>query len=310
MPTSELTPLSESPAGTVACIAAFMRGFSIEATRPPADELAALRTVLPPETPVYLTAIPKLTAAELIVAAAGLRKLNLEPVPHLAARSFASRHALGELLSALAGQTRIRRALVIAGDRERAAGPFESALDIIESGLLQEHGIVEIGIAGYPEGHPRLSAEVLDRLLKAKIEAAEQTGLRVHIVTQFAFAPTTILNWLRRLRALGLEQPVRIGMAGPTGVARLLRYAQRCGVRASAQGLAQRAGLVKHLLGVNAPDRIVRPLAEACTKNRLGPVAAHFFSFGGAPATARWTAATAAGHIVRDRAEGFAVEPS
>jgi methylenetetrahydrofolate reductase (NADPH) len=80
-------------------------------------------------------------------------------------------------------------------------------------------------------------------------------------------------------------------------------------VRASAQGLTQRAGLVKHLLGVNAPDRVIRPVAEACADGRLGPVAAHFFSFGGAPATARWAAATAAGRIVLDRAEGFGVEP-
>jgi methylenetetrahydrofolate reductase (NADPH) len=309
MRASALKPLTEGPAQTTAQIAAFMRGFSIEATRPQADELAALKSVLLANTAAYLTAVPKLAPAELIAAAARLRALRFEPVPHLAARAFASRDALGDLLSRLAEEAGVRRALVIAGDRDRAEGPFTSAIDAIESGLLQRHGVVEIGIAGYPEGHPRLSPETLDRALKAKIDAAEQTGLRVHIVTQFAFDPAAILRWLHRLRALGLEQPVRIGMAGPTGLSTLLRYARRCGVRASAQGLTQRAGLVKHLLGVNAPDRVIRPVAEACADGRLGPVAAHFFSFGGAPATARWAAATAAGRIVLDRAEGFGVEP-
>jgi methylenetetrahydrofolate reductase (NADPH) len=89
----------------------------------------------------------------------------------------------------------------------------------------------------------------------------------------------------------------------------LLRYAQRCGVRASAQGLARQAGLFKHLFGVSAPDGIIRPLAEACAGGALGQVMAHFYSFGGAPATARWAAAVAAGRIVLDRAEGFGVEP-
>lgn len=309
MRASALKPLTEGPAETTAQITAFMRGFSIEATRPQADELAALTSVLPANTAVYLTAVPKLSPCELIAGAARLRALGFEPVPHLAVRALASRDALGDLLSRLAALAGVRRALVIAGDGDRAEGPFKAAIDAIESGLLQRHGIVEIGIAGYPEGHPRLSPETLDRALKAKIDAAEQTGLRVHIVTQFAFDPAAILRWLHRLRALGLEQPVRIGMAGPTGLSTLLRYARRCGVRASAQGLTQRAGLVKHLLGVNAPDRIIRPVAEACAGGRLGPVAAHFFSFGGAPATARWAAATAAGRIVLDRAEGFGVEP-
>jgi hypothetical protein len=38
-------------------------------------------------------------------------------------------------------------------------------------------------------------------------------------------------------------------------------------------------------------------------------VAAHFYSFGGVAATARWAAAAQAGHIALDRADGFRVEP-
>ena len=68
-------------------------------------------------------------------------------------------------------------------------------------------------------------------------------------------------------------------------------------------------GLVKHLIGVSAPDRIIRPPAETCADGRLGRVAAHFFSFGGAAATARWAAAVVGGRIVLDRSDGFGVEP-
>ena len=53
-------------------------------------------------------------------------------------------------------------------------------------------------------------------------EAAEQTGLAVTIVTQFCFDAPAIMNWIKRLRALGLEHPVRIGMAGPASFAALI----------------------------------------------------------------------------------------
>ena len=240
--------------------------------------------------------------------AAQLRALDFEPIPHLAVRNIPSADALDDSLARLCAEGGVRRLLVVGGDRDRPAGPYNSAIEVIESGLLQRHGIVEVGVAGYPGGHPRLSIETLDRALTAKIEAAEQTGLGVQIVTQFSFDPAAIVNWLIRLRALAIEQPVRIGMAGPTDLMTLLRYARRCGVRASAQGLMRRAGLVKHMLGASAPDGIVRPLAEACADGRLGRVAAHFFSFGGAAATARWATAAAAGGIVLDRADGFGVE--
>ena len=87
----------------------------------------------------------------------------------------------------------------------------------------------------------------------------------------------------------------------------LARYARRCGVAASAQGLTRQAGLLKHLVGTSAPDDIIRPLAE--TGGEFGKVAAHFFSFGGTGATARWAAAVAQGRITLDRADGFGVEP-
>src|SRR6516165_9784126 len=53
-------------------------------------------------------------------------------------------------------------------------------------------------------------------------------GLAVHIVTQFGFDAQAILQWIARLREFGVEHPVRIGLAGPTNLATLLRYAQRC----------------------------------------------------------------------------------
>jgi methylenetetrahydrofolate reductase (NADPH) len=286
-----------------------MRGYSIEGARLDAAGLHTLKSALPAGTQVYLTAVPGRPATDRIDAATGLRALGFEPVPHIAVRDAASRQALGDLLARLVAEARVRKLLIVGGDRTHPQGPFGGAIELIESGLLQRHGIAEIAVAGYPEGHSRLPRDLLERALMAKLEAADQTGLPATIVTQFGFDPAAILAWLQRLRALGVEHPVRIGMAGPTDLSTLLRYARRCGVRASAPGLARGAGLIKHLLGASAPDRIIRPLAEAQAEGQLGRIAAHFYSFGRAAATARWTSAVAAGRLLLDRADGFGVEP-
>jgi methylenetetrahydrofolate reductase (NADPH) len=112
---------------------------------------------------------------------------------------------------------------------------------------------------------------------------------------------------VRALRDHGIDHPVRIGLAGPTSLTTLMRYAKRCGVRASTRSLARNAGLIKHLLGAAAPDAIIRALIEQNRDGALGDIAPHLFSFGGIGATARWAAAAAAGRITLDR-DGFGVE--
>jgi len=291
----------------VAAIANFTCGFSLEATHPSADDIAQLADIAPAGTRVYVSAVPTRPTEEAIVAAVRLRKAGFEPVPHLAVRNFASAHDLDEFLARASGEAEVRRALVIAGDRDHPAGQFRSSIEVIDSGALRRHGFTEIGIAGYPDGHPRISQQDLDRALADKVRAADTTGMAVHIVTQFGFDGASMLKWIARLRNFGIEHPVRIGLAGPTNLATLLRYAQRCGVRASAQGLARQAGLVRQLFAMSAPDALLRVLAEA--RADLGDVAPHFFSFGGLARTARWAQAVAERRIAIEGGEGFRVEP-
>jgi methylenetetrahydrofolate reductase (NADPH) len=300
---------TDAASETVASIAAFMRLGSLEATRPAAQDIDALKAAVPPGTHIYLSAVPTRPQEDVVEQAARVQAAGLEPVPHLAVRNFASTEALARFLDRLTGEAGVRRLLVIAGDRAEPAGPFHGALEAIDSGLISRRGIVEIGISGYPDGHPRIADHELDRLLTAKLQAAEQTGLKVNIVTQFCLETAPILGWLRRLRDHGIDLPVRIGLAGPTSLTALMRYARRCGVRASTQGLTRNAGLIKHLLGAAAPDAIIRALIDANRDGELGDIAPHLFSFGGIGATARWAAAAAAGRITLDR-EGFAVEAS
>ena len=293
----------------VGAIADFMAGFSLEATRPSPEEVAALAGIAPAGTNIYVSAVPKRPIDEAIEAAVRLRKAGFELVPHLAARGFATARALDDFLARMSSEAGVVRLLVIGGDHDEPAGDFRSALEVIDGGALQRHGIREIGIAGYPNGHPRLLQQDLDRALAHKIRAAESTGLAAHIVSQFCFDAQAILQWIARLRDFGLEHPVRIGLAGPTSLATLLRYAKRCGVRASAQSLARQTGLARQLFAMSAPDALVRALAQARADRHLGEIAPHFFSFGGLARTARWAEAVAHRHIVFEAEEGFRVEP-
>src|ERR1700686_344709 len=298
-----MAALAPVPAATLPAavqrIAAFMADFSVEATRPSDADIAAL-AVLPHGTRVYVSAVPHRPAEKPIPAAPRLRAAGLEPVPHVAVRNFGSVDALDDFLARLNGEAEVRRVLVIAGDRGEH-GPFRCAADAIDSGLFRRRGIRALGIAGYPEGHPKIGNDELFRALAEKITAAEATGLTVEIVTQFCFDARAILDYVARLRAFGFEQPLRIGLVGPTSLSALLRYAGRCGVRASAQALARRSGMLRQVFALTVPDDLIRALAEAAPLR----VSAHFFSFGGLPATARWAQAVADGRIALQEAGGF-----
>jgi methylenetetrahydrofolate reductase (NADPH) len=311
IPTAAALPTTSLPhadaAQAVHRIGDFLRGYSLEATRPKASDIEALKASTPAGTRIYLSAVAGKPVDEVVSHAKAVRAAGYDPAPHLAARKFASPVALSGLLAKLNGEANVRHVLVIAGDSDAAAGPFASSIEVIESGLLQRHGITGIGIAGHPDGHPRIPAETLQLSLSAKIEAAQQSGLTAEIVTQFCFDPQTIIRWVGRLRDHGIENPVRVGMAGPASVTTLMRYSARCGVKASAAGAARQAGLLKHLFGGSALDAIVRALAETGSNGRLGDIAAHFFSFGGVDTTARWAAAAGAGRIALDSQDGFAM---
>src|SRR5262245_19433875 len=266
----------------------FTQNFSIEATRPGAAEIATLAEILPPATLVYFSAVPTFGPTEPATAAAALRKSGLEPVIHIAARRMRTVADLQDLLSRLRDEADVRKLLVIGGDVD-TPGPFADALSVIQKGGLREIGIEEIGIGAYPEGHPRIPHERLSASLDEKIAATRAQGLRVHLVSQFSFSGAQIVAWLRQLRADGITLPVKVGMAGPTSMPALLRYAKRCGVNASLRGLA--SGVAAGLIGYVGPDRILEALKSA--QGDIGDAHPHFFSFGGAVDTARYASAAA-----------------
>jgi methylenetetrahydrofolate reductase (NADPH) len=263
----------------------FASRFSIEATRPRPAEVDAVADLLGGEHRLYLSAVPTQSYEEHAATAAHVRRAGFEPVVHVTARRLASAAELNDFLSRLRDEADVRTVLVLAGDTEQR-GPYRDALALIRSGALQRAGIAEIGISGYPEGHSVIPADVIERALHDKVAAAREAGLRLHIVSQFSFDPPAIVSWLRKLRAAGITAPIHVGMAGPTGVPALLRYARRCGVNASMRGLL--SGAAAGLLGNVGPDRIIDALAAA---DDIRAIAPHYYSFGGLIETARYALA-------------------
>ncbi len=258
----------------------FASRFSLEATKPSEREIAALAAIVPRDTEVYLSMVPGQDLAHHADVAAWVRQSGLEPVPHLPARRIESEAALRNFLARARDTADVRRALIVAGDVE-PKGPFTDALTLIRSGLLQQHGITEIGIAGYPEGHPKIAGNKIASALRDKIAEAEKTGLTLHIASQFSFAPDRVVAWIKGLRGQGIALPIKVGMAGPTSITALLRYAKRCGVSASLTGLMSGAAL--SLIGNLGPERIIGALDA---EPDLGDIQAHYFSFGGVIDTA------------------------
>jgi len=277
-----------------------MRGVSLEATFPKRAELDATRQVLPSGTPLYLRLPLSRTAVELGSLAPQVRMAGFEPVPHIAARALRSRDEADDLLARLNGEAGVTRALVIAGDAEQPAGPFADALSLIESGLFECNGFTAIGIAGYPDGHPRIANVALASALTKKVDAIYSRGLSAEIISQFCFDGERSIAWLRQLRYLRVDVPVKLGVAGPASLRALLRYALTCGVRTLAKGTRNIPAV--QLLTESSPDRMLTTLSQI-TALRITSVSVHVFSFGGLQKTARWAAAAAAGNVTADSLE-------
>jgi methylenetetrahydrofolate reductase (NADPH) len=265
-----------------------LTGFSIEASSGDAA-IEAAAAHLAPGSDVYVNWLPGDNHHRSVAAAATLRRNGLNPVPHVAARYLTGVTQLQDFLARLAGEAGVQQVLTIAGDRDRPFGPFESSLQVLETGLLEKYRIAKVGIAGYPEGNPRISTQALATAMAAKLARAREVGISPYIVTQFCFEAQPIIDWTRRLRAEGVSAPIHVGLAGPAGLATLMKFALRCGVGNSIRALSLRGPAIARLLTEAGPERVIEDLARAVADEpALGFARVHFFSFGGFTRTADW----------------------
>jgi methylenetetrahydrofolate reductase (NADPH) len=297
-------PALLSPDGIAARIAALVRGASIECSARDRDEIARVSAGLAAGTEVFVSALSRDTHDRAIAVATQLRRAGLEPVPHIAARGLPSFTAARAFLTRLAQEAGVTRALLIAGDVERP-GPFASSLALLATGAFEAAGIRRIGIAGYPEGNPRIGDQALAQALRGKLELARSAGIEAFIVTQFCFEAERILEWVRQTRAAGIDAPIRVGLAARTSARTLLKYALRCGVGPSIRALGTHASSITRLFVESGPEPIVRTLASEL-RAEDGVTGLHFFPFGGFGRAAEWLTAVSEGRFKLTR-DGFEV---
>src|ERR1044072_2643744 len=120
---------ADAASETVAAVAAFMRSGSLEATRPNADDVAALKGAAAPGTPVYLSAVLTRPQEDVVAQAKAVRAAGLEPVPHLAVGNLSSSDALKRFLDRLAGEAGGGKALGVSRQPAAAAGALHGALE-------------------------------------------------------------------------------------------------------------------------------------------------------------------------------------
>jgi methylenetetrahydrofolate reductase (NADPH) len=276
----------------------FVRNASTEISTHDEDTLPTLASALPPGTAVYVAHTPKATLNEVVQTAVKLQGLGFRASPHIVARRVDSQEALKKGLQQLSAAG-VEQALLVAGDLAKPLGPYTSTLDIIDSGVLQSSSLKRLGIAGHPEGHKQVPDDVLLAALRHKQSFAARTGLKLHIATQFTFDADAIIAWDERLTREGITLPAHIGIAGPTPLTKLIKYAMACGVGASLNSVMKNMTAMSKLARLaTTPDEMLTGLVRGgAARGSSRIVQPHFYAFGGVAATARWIRAVMDGRF-------------
>jgi methylenetetrahydrofolate reductase (NADPH) len=270
-------------------IAELVAAGSLEISPRELHKLGEVAALLPKDTCVYVPSLPGLPLARTLEMVSALRAAGLDPVPHVSARRVLDRGELEAFLKEAASRYGVHRVLVIGGDEPKAKGPFDDSLEVLRSGLLAEAGIREIGVSGYPEGHPRIAVSLLASSFEEKVRLAAEQGLGLYVVTQFSFAPKRVVEFCAQLARSAPAVGVYVGIAGPSDPAALLRYAQRCGVSTSLRALKNLGTGIARLVVHTDPHEQVAALGGYLERRGAGNVVGvHLYSFGGAVRTASW----------------------
>jgi methylenetetrahydrofolate reductase (NADPH) len=236
--------------------------------------------VIPPGSTVSVTASPSRGIGSTVELALKLQERGYRAVPHLSARLIENRHELASIIKRL-DDGGVGRVFITGGDGQ-PHGDYFDALWLLRDMADLGHPFLEVGITGYPEGHPAIPVDTLRRALLDKQAHA------THIVTQMCFSPEAIVDWVKAIRVDGVELPVKVGVPGAIDPARLLTISARIGVGDSMRFLAKnrRAMFLMLRPGRYRPDRLVKPLGRL--GEGLGLNGLHLFTFNQVDPTVAW----------------------
>lgn len=269
------------------CVRHLARGASLELNTLEIAEFDTARELLERGQRVYVSHLPRQTWKQTFGVCARVAAAGFDPVPHIPIRLIPDAARLAEVLRA-ARDAGVSEPLLLSGDYATAAGSLDNVLDVLRLDLLRAQGFTRVSFAGHPEGHPRVPAREIRQAQLDKWRVSAELGLQVTFVTQFFFNATPFAQWACDLRSAGVQARLVAGLAGPAGLGKLLRLAQRCGVGPSLRALSSRPAAMFQLLSDHTPDALVRDLAIEWHRFAGMFDGIHLFAFGGFLRTATW----------------------
>jgi methylenetetrahydrofolate reductase (NADPH) len=296
-----IVPMTRKEDGMQATIEQIQKAaaqWSIEVTPAGATKIDSFAACLAPGTTVNVTFLPGSDPMDTVAVAERLHNDGMNAVPHLAARSLRDADQLDALLAAYTSRAGVKEVLVIGGGVDNPVGAFADSMQVLETGLIQRHGIQNIGVAGHPEGSPDITQDEIAEALAAKNALAVRDGLNMYIETQFCFEAAIVLEWERAVRAAGNALPIRIGIPGPATIKTLFRFAQISGIGPSMRFISKQARNVAKLMTVQSPHLLLADLAAGMAADSDCLIQHfHFYPFGGFAKTAAYANAVANGDI-------------
>lgn len=264
------------------------QSYSLETTAKDAAGFVHTRALMPEGVPVNIAFIGSETFDDRLTAIGTLRSCGASPRPIISARRLTSSDVLGSFLERAVAIGKVREIFLVGGDPSTPKGPFNDSMDIIRGGFLDPRIIETVGIAGYPEGHPRVDDDVLWGYLKLKVETLMRNGFNVEITTQLSFDPDAVVSWVERVRREGIHVPIRIGIPGPSTVGGILHFARQCRVGTSIQLLRRFGWQITSLLTEVGPDRFLASLIQETAQRDLGAMRLHIFPLGDLSRSINW----------------------
>ncbi len=264
--------------------------FSIEVMPRTAKKIDDFRRILPKKTIVYVAHLEDTPIEEMFFTCKRLISEGMAPMPHIPARII---HNTGELEDWVKEYSSlgVNQSLLLAGNGKNPKGELFNSVQMLETGIFEKHAFKKIQIAGHPEGNIDIdkhgTLEKTINALKAKQKFALKTKLKIGITTQFCFDLRPVIEWLKVLEREQIDLPISLGLAGPTRLQTLIKYAIMCGVGPSISVLKKRAKDLTKLLLPFEPTEMVDTL-NSHKKNKLfrNVHSLHFFPLGGIEASA------------------------
>jgi len=208
---------------------------------PSGNILDKVKASLPSGSAVAITCLPHHPIERTMSTALQLADEGYQAIPHLAARSVESRAQVSKILR-YCEAAGIGDIFVVGGDAQHPAGPYDSALPLLEDIREMAGGTMKLGAAGYPEGHPSVRPPRLLEALVAKQETAS------YVVTQMCFSAPKIIDYIAIIRREGVGLPVLAGVAGAVPRTKLISLASKIGVGTSLKFLSRQGPLARRLL--------------------------------------------------------------